>query len=80
MVAARVRDRGPGSNGIVPPIGSPIGRIDIAVDLELRGSAELREALGQLAGAQMRLEMRISNPNEPVTVEAPMDAVPYPAG
>jgi hypothetical protein len=55
-------------------------RLVLEVELELAGSGELREALGQLAGAQLRLELGISNPNEPVTVEAPMDAVPYPAG
>jgi hypothetical protein len=55
-------------------------RLVLDVDLELGGSAELREALGQLAGAQLQLALRISNPNEPVTVEAPTDAVPYSAG
>lgn len=55
-------------------------RLVLEVELELAGSDELREALGQLAGADLRLELRISNPNEPVAVEAPQDAVPYPGG
>jgi hypothetical protein len=53
-------------------------RVAIEVDLELVGSNELREALGQLAGAHLRLDLRITDPNEPVSVEEPEGAVPYP--
>jgi hypothetical protein len=53
-------------------------RLSIEVELELAGSGELREALGDLAGARLRLDLRISDPNEPVSVQEPEDAVPYP--
>ena len=41
---------------------------------------ELESALGDLAEARFRLEMTIADPNEPVTVDEPANAQPFPGG
>jgi hypothetical protein len=53
----------------------------LVVDLRLSADAPqgLREQLGPLGRAHFRLELGITNPNEPVTVEAPPNAEPFPA-
>jgi hypothetical protein len=53
----------------------------LVVDLRLRADApdDLRERLGPLGRAHFRLELGITNPNEPVRVEAPPNAEPFPA-
>jgi hypothetical protein len=54
----------------------------LVVDLRLSADAPqgLREQLGPLGRAHFRLELGITNPNESVTVEAPPNAEPFPAG
>jgi hypothetical protein len=53
----------------------------LVVDLRLSAGAPegLREQLGPLGRAHFRLELGIANPNEPVSVEAPPNAEPFPA-
>lgn len=53
----------------------------LVVDLRLKADApdDLLESLGPLGQASFRLELGIAKPNEPVTVEAPADAEPFPA-
>jgi hypothetical protein len=53
----------------------------LEVDLRLSADApdDLLEQLGPLGQAHFRLELGIANPNEPVSVEAPADAQPFPA-
>ena len=53
----------------------------LVVDLRLSADApdKLREQLGPIGRAHFRLELVIANPNEPVRVEAPPNAEPFPA-
>lgn len=52
-------------------------RLLIDVDLALDEGLELAEVLGPLGGASFTLDMSISEPNQPVEVEAPTDASPF---
>lgn len=53
----------------------------LVADLRLSADApqNLREQLGPLGRAHFRLELGIANPNEPVRVETPPNAEPFPA-
>ncbi len=53
----------------------------LVIDLRLGANVpdSLLEQLGPLGQAHFRLELGIANPNEPVSVEAPADAQPFPA-
>lgn len=51
-------------------------RLSIAIEFALDESLELTEILGPLAGATFELDLEISDPNEPVEVEAPADPLP----
>lgn len=53
-------------------------KLEIRADFAASGPAELEQALGQLGGARVTFLLEIDDPNEPVHVEAPADAVPYP--
>jgi hypothetical protein len=53
-------------------------RLTIDVDLGPQGPRELEQALGELGGARLRFEFGVSDHNEPVEVEAPRTAVPFP--
>jgi hypothetical protein len=52
-------------------------RLDIAVDLGFKVPSELRNALGNLIGARIDFQLRIEEPNRPVTVDEPEGALPY---
>jgi len=52
-------------------------RLAFDVDLGVQGSEQLRQILGSLAGAHVDFELTVTNPNQPVQVEAPANAVPY---
>lgn len=54
--------------------------LTMKVDLGVDGPEELRRLLGSLAAAHIDFELTIADPNEPVHVEAPANAVPYPGG
>lgn len=51
-------------------------RLLIEVELALDEEQRLAEVLGPLAGAGFRVDMSISEPNQPVEVEAPSDPLP----
>ncbi len=51
-------------------------RLLIEVELALDESLELAEVLGPLAGASFTLDMSISQPNQPIQVGEPADALP----
>lgn len=51
-------------------------RLLIEVELALGDDVELTETLGPLAGTSFTIDMSISEPNEPIVVEAPADALP----
>jgi len=53
-------------------------RLVIDADLEADVPPELEDVLGRLPGAAFHLELTISNVNEPVRVEEPADAQPFP--
>lgn len=53
-------------------------KLEIRADFGSSGPSELEQALGDLGGARVTFLLEIANPNEPVHVEAPTDAVPYP--
>jgi hypothetical protein len=55
-------------------------RLTLEVDLGVQGSEALRSALGGLAGARLELVLALTNVNEPVQVEEPTGAEPYPGG
>lgn len=50
-------------------------RLDL--DIGLEAPRELAGGLGQLRGAQVTFELRIVDPNGPVRIEEPDDALPY---
>jgi hypothetical protein len=52
-------------------------RLNIDVDLGFRVPSELRDALGNLVGARIDFELRVEEPNRPVTVDEPEGALPY---
>jgi hypothetical protein len=52
-------------------------RLDIDVDLGFRVPSELRDALGNLVGARIDFQLRVEEPNRPVTVDEPESALPY---
>ncbi len=54
-------------------------RLGIELDLGLEGVEELQGAVAQ-TGATISFEMELAAVNEPVEVEAPQDAEPYPSG
>ena len=51
-------------------------RLLIEVELALGEDVELAEVLGPLAGTSFTIDMSISEPNQPIEVEAPSDALP----
>ena len=51
-------------------------RLLIEVELALDDEVELAEVLGPLAGTSFIIDMSISEPNQPIEVEAPPDALP----
>jgi hypothetical protein len=55
-------------------------RVDIDVEFGASGSGEVSDQVAELLGTRLTFEMTISGPNEPVEVEEPADAVPYPGG
>lgn len=50
--------------------------LSISIEFALDEAVDLTEVLGPLAGATFELDLEISDPNEPVDVEAPADPVP----
>ena len=54
-------------------------RLFIKADFGVDVDEELRKALGSFAGAHVAFDMTIANPNEPVHVDAPADAKPFPS-
>jgi hypothetical protein len=52
-------------------------RLDIDVDLGFNVPSELRNALGNLVGARIDFQLRVEEPNRPVTVNEPEGALPY---
>jgi hypothetical protein len=52
-------------------------RLDIDADLGFDVPAGLRNALGDLEGGRLDFELRLDDPNRPVTVGAPQDVLPY---
>lgn len=53
-------------------------RLLIAADFGADVPDDVREALGSFAGAHVTLDLTIAKPNEPVQIEDPADAEPYP--
>ena len=51
-------------------------RLLIEVELALGDDVELAETLGPLAGTSFTIDMSISEPNQPIEVQAPADALP----
>lgn len=51
-------------------------RLLIEVELALGDDVALADALGPLAGTSFTIDMSISEPNQPIEVEAPADAMP----
>jgi hypothetical protein len=54
-------------------------RLTVAVDLGFDVPKVLRAALGRVVGAKVLFDLRVTNPNRPVTVSAPAGARPYSA-
>jgi hypothetical protein len=52
-------------------------RLDVDVDLGFAVPAQLRNALGNLVGARIEFELRVDDPNRPVTVTKPQNVLPY---
>jgi hypothetical protein len=53
-------------------------RLLIEADFGVDVSADVREALGSFAGAHVTFELTIANPNDPIDVEEPAGAEPFP--
>jgi hypothetical protein len=53
-------------------------KLEIHAKFGASGPSELEQALGELGGAKVTFLLEIADPNEPVHVQAPADAVPYP--
>lgn len=53
-------------------------RVDIEIEFGASGSGEVSDEVAGVLGTRLTLEMTISDPNEPIDVEEPTDAVPYP--
>jgi hypothetical protein len=51
-------------------------RLELEVDFGLDVPRELRSALGSLVGARVVFELGVDDPNSPVSVETPQDALP----
>ncbi len=51
-------------------------RLLLEADVAFEVAPQIRQALGDIAGAKVTFELEIANPNEPVEVEAPENAQP----
>lgn len=51
-------------------------RLSVTVDFEVK-PRELPGGLGRLSGAKVTFDLRIADPNGPVTIDAPSGALPY---
>jgi hypothetical protein len=80
--AAETLERAAQSSRIVVVTGSEdrlLRRLTIELELGVEGARELEQALEGLGGgAALTFDLHIEQPNEPVHVDEPADAVPYP--
>jgi hypothetical protein len=54
-------------------------RVRLRVAFPLEQARKLRGELGELRGAEVRFDMTLRNPNAPVAIDAPDDALPFSA-
>jgi hypothetical protein len=52
-------------------------RLEIDVDLGFEVAPDLRAALGSRVGARIEFDLAVDDPNRPVTVDEPANALPY---
>jgi len=52
-------------------------RLKLTLDIGTDAPRELAGGLGNLSGAKVQFDLRIDEPNKPVEVQAPEDALPY---
>ena len=60
--------------------GETIASSAASGDVEFSAPGDLPPEFREVLGAGLELELRLADPNEPVRVEAPADAQPFPAG